>query len=83
MPEVKKAMKKVYFDTAASPYLYSPQIYNLVSQLIGADKILFGSDYPLIPQARLLKEIDSADLTAEEKNLILCGNALKLLGIKA
>ena len=83
MPEVKKAMKKVYFDTAASPYLYSPQVYNLVSQLIGADKILFGSDYPLIQQSRFLKEIDSADLTAEEKNLILSGNARKLLGIEA
>ncbi|MFC1982963.1 amidohydrolase family protein [Chloroflexota bacterium] len=83
MPEVKKAMKRVYFDTAASPYLYSPQVYNLVSQLIGADKILFGSDYPLIQQSRFLKEINSADLTAAEKNLILSGNARKLLGIES
>ncbi|MFC2007626.1 amidohydrolase family protein [Chloroflexota bacterium] len=81
MPEVKQAMKNVYFDTAASPFLYSPRIYHQVSQLIGADKILFGTDYPLIPPARLLKEIDSADLSDEEKNLILTGNARKLLGI--
>ena len=83
MPEVKQAMKNVYFDTAASPFLYSPQIYNQVSQLVGADKILFGSDYPLIPQFRFLKEIGSADLTEEEKSLILCGNARRLLGIEA
>ena len=83
MPEVKQAMKNVYFDTAASPFLYSPQIYNQVSQLVGADKILFGSDYPLIPQSRFLKEIGSADLTEEEKSLILCGNARRLLGIEA
>ncbi|MFH1638790.1 MAG: amidohydrolase family protein, partial [Chloroflexota bacterium] len=43
MPEVKEAMRNVYFDTAASPFLYRPQIYQQVSQLVGADKILFGS----------------------------------------
>ncbi len=82
MPEVKKAMSNVFFDTAASPYLYSPQVYNQVVQLIGADKILFGSDYPLLPQSRLLKEIESVDLAEEAKSLILSGNARWLLGIK-
>ena len=82
MPEVKQAMSKVYFDTAASPFLYSPQIYSQVARLVGAEKILFGSDYPLIDQNRLLKEINSLDLSDETKNLILSGNAQKLLGIK-
>jgi len=82
MPEVKQAMKNVFFDTAASPFLYSPQIYSQVVQLVGADKILFGSDYPLLAQSRLLKEIRSLDLSEETKNLILSGNARRLLGIK-
>ena len=81
MPEVQKALQNVYFDTAASPFLYQPQIYTLVSQLVGADKILFGSDYPLLPQTRLLREINSAALTEEEKRLITGENARKLLGI--
>jgi uncharacterized protein len=83
MPEVKRAMSNVFFDTAASPYLYSPQIYNQVIQLVGGDKILFGSDYPLLPQGRYLKEINSLDLPEETKNLILSGNARRLLGIEA
>ncbi|MBA7693793.1 hypothetical protein ES703_102382 [subsurface metagenome] len=83
MPEVKKAMRNVYFDTAASSFLYNPQIYHQVSQLVGADKILFGSDYPLIPQSRYIQEINSTDLPEEEKDLILSGNARRLLGIKA
>ncbi len=82
MPEVKQAMSKVFFDTAASPFLYSPQVYNQVIQLIGADKILFGSDYPLLAQSRLINEIKSLDLAEETKNLILSGNAQRLLGIK-
>ena len=81
MPEVKQAMKNVFFDTAASPFLYSPQVYNQVIQLVGADKILFGSDYPLLAQSRLIKEIRSLDLPEEVKSLILSGNAQRLLGI--
>ncbi len=82
MPEVKKAMANVYFDTAASPLLYAPEIYNQVIQLVGADKILFGSDYPLLAQARLLKEIKALNLPKETENLILSENARRLLGIK-
>jgi len=82
MPEVKQAMSNVFFDTAASPFLYSPQVYNQVVQLVGADRILFGSDYPLLKQSRLLDEVRSLDLPEETKNLILSGNAQKLLGIE-
>ena len=83
MPEVKRAMSNVFFDTAASPLLYNLQVYNQVIQLVGSDKILFGSDYPLLAQDRLLKEIRSLDLPEEIKSLILSGNAQRLLGIKA
>jgi len=82
MPEVKQAMRNVYFDTAASPLLYSHQVYHHVIQLVGADKILFGSDYPLLAQNRLISEIRSLDLPEETRNLILSGNAQRLLGIK-
>ena len=82
MPEVKKAMSHVYFDTAASPYLYSPEIYKQAIPLVGADKILFGSDYPLLAPGRLLKDIKAQHLSEDEERLILSGNARKLLGIQ-
>ncbi|MFC1992064.1 amidohydrolase family protein [Chloroflexota bacterium] len=81
MPEVKEAISNVFFDTAASPFLYSSQVYNQVIQLVGADKVLFGSDYPLLAQSRMLGEISSLDLPEETKSLILSGNARKLLSI--
>jgi predicted TIM-barrel fold metal-dependent hydrolase len=82
MPEVKKAMANVYFDTAASPLLYTPEVYNQVIRLAGANKILFGSDYPLLSPGRLLKEIKALKLAEETESLILSGNARRLLGIK-
>jgi len=82
MPEVKETLKNVYFDSAASPFLYSPQVYDQVSQLVGAEKILFGSDYPLLEQGRSLQEV-APQMTTEARDLVLGGNAARLLGIKA
>ena len=81
MPEVKEALRNVFFDSAASPFLYVPEVYNRVSELVGVDRVLFGSDFPLLPQRRLLREIDSLDLSPETKKQILSGNARRLLGI--
>jgi predicted TIM-barrel fold metal-dependent hydrolase len=79
MPEVKKALQNVYFDSAASPYLYSPQIYQRTAELCGEEHILFGSDYPLLKPQRLLREIDQLDLTGEYRQRLLSANAATLL----
>jgi len=39
--------KNLYYDTAASPLLYKPDIWQAVAETAGGDRILFGSDYPL------------------------------------
>jgi predicted TIM-barrel fold metal-dependent hydrolase len=82
MPEVKTALVNVFFDTAASPFLYHPQIYPQVAQMVGHDKILFGSDWPLLRPSRLLQEINSLNLPAATRELILSGNAQRLLNIE-
>jgi predicted TIM-barrel fold metal-dependent hydrolase len=81
MPEVKKSLGSVFFDSAASPYLYSPEVYIRVADLIGPEKILFGTDYPLLSSERYLREIESLDLSPKVKAGILGENARKLLGI--
>jgi predicted TIM-barrel fold metal-dependent hydrolase len=81
MPEVRKAMEDVYFDTAISPFLYRPEIYRHISEIIGADRIIFGSDFPVIAQQRLLDEINAAGLSEKARDEILAGNARRLLGI--
>ena len=81
MPEVASALANTFFDTAASPFLYMPQIYESISTIIGADKILFGTDYPLLSQKRVMAEIESTELPAKSKAMILGDNAKKLLQI--
>ena len=81
MPEVAKALTNVFFDTAATIWLYQPQIFKQVSDIIGSDKILFGTDYPLISQGRIMAQIKFAGLTEEDRTKISGGNAQKLLKI--
>jgi uncharacterized protein len=81
MPEIRMALENVYFDSAASPFLYEPQIYRQVAEILGAEHILFGSDHPLLTPKRLTGEIDGLNLPAETRELILAGNARRLLGI--
>ena len=81
MPEVREALADVYFDTAATPFLYDARVFETVAGLVGAERILFGSDFPLLPQERVLNQLEEAALSAEEKDAIGGGNAARLLGL--
>jgi len=79
--EVKETLSNVYFDTAASPFLYDTEIYQVAKNIAGLDKILFGTDFPLLKPERYFKEFEKAGLSAEEKERICGTNAAELLGI--
>ena len=81
MPEVPKVLSNVYFDSAASPFLYGPEVFERVAQLAGAERILFGTDYPLINHRRLLRQVLKSGLPEAEQRAILGGNAAGMLGI--
>jgi uncharacterized protein len=80
MPEIAAICKGVYYDTAASPFLYNKRIYQIATSIIGPQRILFGSDYPLIPPARYKQEMQEAGLSEEDLEAILGLNAQRLLG---
>ncbi len=79
--EVKEVLRNVWFDTAASPFLYSSSIYKIGIKIAGKEKILFGSDFPLISPSRYFKEMKEAGLTEDELCLIRGKNAKNLLKI--
>jgi predicted TIM-barrel fold metal-dependent hydrolase len=78
MPEMRRAFGNVYYDTAASLYLYDDAIFPLAAQLM-PDKILFATDYPLITQRRFLKRVRGAGLEESDLDKILGGNASRIL----
>jgi predicted TIM-barrel fold metal-dependent hydrolase len=81
MPEIAAMCQGVYYDTAASPFLYNKRIYHIAIAIVGPQRILFGSDYPLIPPQRYKQEMEEAGLAAEEREAILGLNAKRLLGL--
>jgi predicted TIM-barrel fold metal-dependent hydrolase len=87
MKEVRKIATKVYYDSAASPLLYSSKIFRTVIDTVGSDKVLFGSDFPLILYPKRQTESDFAPFLAEMRNLglsddewtnVMSKNALKV-----
>ena len=79
MPEVAEGLRNVYFDTAASPFLYTPQVFPTVASLIGAGKVLLGSDFPLLRAGRVLDQLEGSALSDADKELVRGRNAVALL----
>ncbi|HOO70610.1 MAG TPA: TatD family hydrolase [Spirochaetota bacterium] len=81
MPEVRETLDRCYYDTAATPYLYRNTVYTVALEIIGGEKILFGSDYPLIRPKRYITTIAESVSDEKTRKRILGGNAARILGI--
>lgn len=81
MPEVRDLLGNTYFDTAASPLLYDPQVFSVVARLASPTSILLGSDFPLLKPQRLIEQLDTAPLGNKKRQAILGTNAERLLGL--
>ena len=82
------SLANVYYDTAASPLLYDADVWSRATSVLGVDRILFGSDYPLnlypaqdaVPDLlRLVTEAKAAGMCAA----VLGGNAARLLRLES
>ena len=69
-----------YYLETCSTYRTPGVIEELVAGA-GADRVIFGSDQPLMDPRPQLGKIITADLGDEEKRLVLGGNAARLLGL--
>jgi len=50
-------------------------------ELVGAERVLFGTDYPLLAQERALRQVGDAGLPARARRLVLGENVRRLLGV--
>ena len=69
----------VWIDLSGwSPRYFPPQLVQYANTLL-KDRMLFGSDYPLITPDRWMQDFEQAGFRDEVKPLILKQNALRLL----
>lgn len=81
MPEVRN-MNNVYYDTAAQPYLYTPQVYMSLKCSGALDRVLLGSDYPLLPVNRYINDMKAAGLSGQDMKKVIAANAMNVFGAK-
>ncbi|MFC8005258.1 amidohydrolase family protein [Streptomyces olivaceus] len=72
----------VHIDLSGwSPKYFPPQLVRYANTLL-KDKVLFGSDYPVITPDRWLADFDKLDIKPEVRPRILKDNAARLLGLR-
>ncbi len=79
MGELKEAFEHVYYDTAASLFLYDTSIYRVAREIGILDKVIFGSDYPLLPIGRYEQSLQQSGLTPQQIKGILGDNYYKII----
>jgi predicted TIM-barrel fold metal-dependent hydrolase len=78
MPEVFALTRRVAYDSAASTYLYRFDVFPRVIDLVGADRVIFGSDYPVLTQARFLRRSRKVLRNEAEARFVLADNAARI-----
>jgi len=74
--------RQVYIDLSGwSPKYFPPQLVQYANTLL-KDRVLFGSDYPLITPDRWLADFEQAGFRDEVRPLVLKENAARLLGLR-
>ena len=70
-------LKRLYYDTVS----FSPHTLTMVRNMVGADHMVMGSDYPHLLGSidRAVSSIEDLDVSGEEKQQIFSGTALSIL----
>jgi uncharacterized protein len=74
--------RQVYIDLSGwSPRYFPPELVRYANTLL-KDRVLFGSDYPMITPDRWLADFEQLDIRPDVRPLILKENAARLLGLR-
>jgi uncharacterized protein len=76
MPEIAARTANCLYDCAASHLLYDERVYEVMNRL-APGRVVFGSDFPLTTQTRMLRRVRAAGLDAADLEAMLGGNAVK------
>lgn len=79
--QAKEVLKNIWYDTAASPFLFDPAVYEVAALAGAMDKVLFGTDFPLLTADRYYRDLEAVSMTDEQKRMVLGGNARELFGL--
>jgi predicted TIM-barrel fold metal-dependent hydrolase len=70
-----EALRRFYLETASG----HPAAIRMTAEVMGVDRLVFGSDYPSFDFVRALRSVRESGLSPEQIALILGGNAKQLV----
>jgi predicted TIM-barrel fold metal-dependent hydrolase len=83
MPDVRTATVNLVYDSAASTYLYDHRIFESTVTLVGEERVLFASDFPVLRQGPLLETVKNrAWGSSATLAKVLGDNAVKVYGLE-
>ena len=92
-PEVRAALHNVYYDLAANPLLYRVDSVRRAAALAGSERLLYGSDFPLLLYPSRCREMDfslfvndlreNAGLDEDTWRTVMHDNAARLFGLES
>jgi predicted TIM-barrel fold metal-dependent hydrolase len=89
-PHCRRVLGNAVYDTAAAPLLYRGEVFAAAVEAVGAERLLFGSDYPLLVRPseqtepdlrRVVADVRAAGLAPSDEALVLVGNARRVFGL--
>lgn len=82
MVAVARKHPNVHIDTSAyTARRYPPELVAYMKSSGGRHKVLFGTNYPMIPPPRALEHLDALELGEEARELFLARNAQRVFGL--
>jgi len=75
--------KNVYIGCDAHSPKYWPESFKRYIDSFGQDKVLFGTDFPILDFERTRAEIEALGLKPEAKRKLLRDNAVRVYKLKA
>lgn len=82
MVAVCRKHENVHIDTSAyTPGRYPSELVSYMKSKSGRLKVLWGSNYPMIPPQNALEGLDDLGLDEETRNLFLSGNARRVFNL--
>lgn len=72
----------VWYDCSSALWAMTPERANELFHIFGTDKVMYGTDYPVVNLDTYLELFMKIELTEEERRDILFNNAMRFLGIE-
>jgi predicted TIM-barrel fold metal-dependent hydrolase len=82
MVAVARKHENVYIDTSAyTSKRYPPELVRYMQSRSGSQKVMFGTNYPMLSHEQALAGLDDLGLDDKTRSAFLCGNARRLLAL--